>query len=55
MLIHNQDITLVRFLHDLVGKVRNTDKKLVMTMLQKDNIGSLASVPLFCDAVVEVS
>lgn len=30
------------------------DKKLVLTILAKDSKGSLASVPLFCDAVVEV-
>lgn len=53
MLIDNKDIILVRFLHDLVGKVRNTQKKLVLTILAKDSKGTLASVPLFCDAVVE--
>ena len=55
LLIHNQDVTLVRFLHDLVRKVRDTNKKLVLAILAKDNTGSLASVPLFVDAVVEMS
>lgn len=52
LLIHNQDITLVRFIQDLVSKVRRTNKKLILTLLAKDNKGSLASVPLFVDVVV---
>lgn len=54
LLIYNHDITLVRFLQELVGKVRNTNKKLVLAILAKDNKGSLASVPLFVDAVVKL-
>lgn len=54
LLIYNRDIVLVRFLHDLVGKVRNSGKKLVINTLAKDNQGSLASLPLFCDVVIEV-
>mgnify|MGYP001570779121 FL=1 len=53
-MIHNTDIILVRFLHSVVGKLRRTNKKMILTILGKDNKGSLASVPLFCDAVVEV-
>ncbi len=52
LMIYNQDLTLVRFIHELVGKVRNTDKKLILTILEKDAKGTLASVPLFVDEVV---
>lgn len=53
LLIHNEEVTLARFLHDVVNKSRKAGKKLAMIMLKKDNKGAMASVPLFCDAVVE--
>ncbi|HII15227.1 MAG TPA: hypothetical protein HA362_02845 [Nanoarchaeota archaeon] len=54
LLIHNEEVTLARFLHDMVNKAHKAGKKLAMIILKKDNKGTLASVPLFCDAVVEV-
>ena len=53
LLIHNKDVTLVRFLHDLVNKTRKTSKKLVFIILSKDNKGAMASVPLFMDSIAE--
>ncbi len=54
LLLHNKDITLASFLHNLVNKIQTTNTKLVLTMLAGDKKGSLSSVQLFCDAVLKV-
>jgi KaiC/GvpD/RAD55 family RecA-like ATPase len=54
MLIYNDELTVLRFLHYMMIKVRKTDTKAVYSVLQENRKEFMADVSLFADAVIAV-
>ena len=55
LLIYNEEVTTLRFLHSTMTKLRQTNTKSVYCILQKDMKGPMEDLSLFADAVIELS
>ncbi|MFH1317031.1 MAG: hypothetical protein ABII01_05930 [Candidatus Woesearchaeota archaeon] len=54
MLIHSKEVVMVKFLHNIISKVRTTKTKALYTILQKDMKGTMEELELFADGIIEI-
>ncbi len=54
LLIYNKDMIVLKFLHSLMTGIRQTNTKVIYSILPKDMKGSMEDISLFADAVIEV-
>ncbi|MBW2984334.1 hypothetical protein KY361_04420 [Candidatus Woesearchaeota archaeon] len=54
MLIYNNDVTVLRFLHDMMVKVRKKGGKAIYSILKEGNEKLIADISLFADEIVEI-
>ena len=53
LLIYNKDVIVLKFLHSLMTRIRQTDTKVIYSILQKDMKGPMEDISLFADAVIK--
>ena len=54
MLIYNDKVTILKFLHDMMVKVETKGRKAVYSILKEGNEKLIADISLFADEMVEV-
>lgn len=54
LIMYNEDITVARFLHSIITKIRKTNTKAVYPILKKDMKGTMLELQMFADIIIEI-